>query len=89
MRFLLLFLQQLFRIFFIAIAQVFLLLLQGLAIGLVKILLVLVPALDGLVIEEDVEPAVLVGPIEVLSMKHFAVVVSGLLLEVDGIVMPR
>lgn len=67
----------------------FLLLLQGLAIGLVKILLVLVPALDGLVIEEDVEPAVLVCPIKVLSMKHLAVVIPCLLLEVDGIVMPR
>lgn len=89
MRFLLFLLQQLLRIFFIAVAQVFLLLLQGLPIRLVKILLVLVSTLDGLVIEEDIQPAVLVSPIEVLFMKHFAVVIPVLLLKVDGIVMPR
>lgn len=65
-----------------------LLFLQGLAIGLIKILLVFVPAFDCLVVEEDVEPAVVVGPIEVVSMKQFGVVV-GLLLEIDGIVVPR
>ena len=88
MRFLLFLLQQLLRIFFIAVAQVFLLLLEGLAIGLIKILLVFVPAFGGLVIEEDVEPAVFVGPIEVVPMKQFCVVAAGLLLEIDSIVMP-
>lgn len=87
MRFLLLFLQQLFCGLFVAVAEVLLLLLQGFAVGLVKVLLVLVPALDGLVIEEDVEPAVLVGSVQAVAMKHLAAVFQGLLLEIDGIVM--
>ena len=87
MRFLLFLLQQFLRIFFIAVAQVFLLLLQGLPIRLVKILLVLVSTLDGLVIEENVQPAVLVSPIEVISMKHFAVVIPVLLLKAQSVIV--
>lgn len=65
----------------------FLLLLQGFPICLVKTFLVLVSALDGLIIEEDVKPTVIICFVYLVTMKHLVVIITSLLLKTDGIVM--